>query len=308
MIDEATLGEAMFEAMRRAATTLPPDVRQGLERALAEEVEPVARAQLESSLRNAQQAESGQGLVCGDTGFPLFFVRAGSSAQVRGGFPVLWRAAQTAVARATAQNLLRPTMVDPLDRSNPGNNIGPGMPKVELTFEDGGDSLDIVAAPKGGGSEIFGTFYRMMYPADGVEGIKKFVIQCVRDSCYAGKICPPSIVGIGIGGTADLCMKLAKEAALLSPVGSVSAEPELADLERQLLAASRELGIGPMGARGVNAVMGLRIRKAVTHTAALPVAYNAQCLIGRRWRAIITANGRISYRGDLDGTEGTNGH
>ena len=239
MIDEGTLTEAMYESMRRAAITLPPDVRAALEQALLEESEPIARAQLESSLRNASQAEAGQGLVCGDTGFPLFFVRAGSATQLAGGFPAVRRAACAAVSRATAENYLRPTMVDPLTRSNPGDNIGPGMPKVELTFAGDGDGLDIVAAPKGGGSEIFGTFYRMMYPADGVEGIKKFVIQCVRESCYAGKIWPPAIIGIGIGGTADLCMRLAKEAALLSPVGSRSKDPLLADLETSLLSAGR---------------------------------------------------------------------
>lgn len=299
MIDEAIVAQAMYEAMRQAATALPPDVRAALEEALAEETEAVARAQLQASLRNARQAEAGQGLVCGDTGFPLFFVRAGSAVQLKGGFPVLWRAAQSAVARATGESFLRPTMVDPLSRANPGNNIGPGMPKVELSFAENSDVLDIIAAPKGGGSEIFGTFYRMLYPADGIAGIKKFVIQCVRESCYAGKICPPAIIGIGIGGTADLCMRLAKEAALLSPVGSRSAESALAVLEEELLAACRQLGIGPMGVRGINAVMGLRIRKAVTHTAALPVAFNAQCLVGRRWRARIDADGQISYSGEI---------
>ena len=299
MLTRDTITTAMYEAMRLAATRLPPDVKGALEQALREETEPVARAQLESSLRNAQSAEEGHGLVCADTGFPLFFVKAGALTQVEGGFGALQHAAETAVARATAENFLRPTMVDPLDRSNPGANVGPGMPKVELSFHGNGDGLDILAAPKGGGSEIFGTFYRMLYPADGLEGVKKFVIECVRDACYAGKICPPAIIGIGLGGTADLCMKLAKTAALLTPVGSFSAEAELGALERQLLAATRMLGIGPMGARGINAVMGLRIYKAVTHTAALPVAVNAQCLVGRRWRALLAATGNVSYTGEL---------
>ena len=300
MLDEDVVAEAMYEAMRLAATRLPPDVKAALQRALTEETEPVARAQLESSLRNAQLSETGSGQVCADTGFPLFFVRAGSATRLRGGFGVLQCAAERAVARATAENVLRPTMVDPVDRSNSGDNVGPGMPKVEVTFEGDGAGLDILAAPKGGGSEIFGTFYRMLYPADGLEGVKKFVVQCIRDSCYAGKICPPAIIGIGLGGTADLCMKLAKEAAVLSPVDSSSSDPVLGALEGELLSAARQLGIGPMGARGINAVMGLRIRKAVTHTAALPVAVNAQCMVGRRWRALIEANGDVRYTGSLD--------
>ncbi|MCK5805531.1 MAG: fumarate hydratase [Lentisphaeria bacterium] len=300
MITRDILTEAMYEAMRRAAVTLPPDVRRALDAALAEETDPLARVQLQESLANVERAARGQGLVCGDTGFPLYFVRCGANTCIEGGFGTLQDAAETAVIRATAENFLRPTMVDPLTRSNPGNNIGAGMPKLELTFAGDGDGIDIVAAPKGGGSEIFGTFYRMLYPSDGLEGVRKFVIQCVREACYAGKICPPAIIGVGIGGTADLCMKIAKEAAVLSAVGSFNEDPEVAALERELLAAARDLGIGPMGARGVNAVMALRIRKAATHTAALPVAFNAQCLVGRRWRANVTANGAIEYTGETE--------
>ncbi|MBT3379188.1 MAG: fumarate hydratase [Lentisphaerae bacterium] len=299
MLEPAAIAEAMFEATRRAATRLPPDVKAALQAALAEETDPVSRAQLESSLHNAQLAEEGNGLVCADTGFPLFFITAGPETRINGGFGTLKQTARDAVARATAANLLRPTMVDPIARTNPGDNIGPGMPKLELTFAETGAGLDIIAAPKGGGSEIFGTFYRMMYPSDGMDGIKTFAIQCIRDACYAGKICPPAIIGIGIGGTADLCMKLAKEAALLTPVGATNPDPVLEALEHDLLAASRSLGIGPMGAHGINAVLAVSIRKAVTHTAALPVAINAQCMVGRRWRAVMDSDGRTTYTGIL---------
>jgi L(+)-tartrate dehydratase alpha subunit len=147
----------------------------------------------------------------------------------------------------------------------------------------------------GGGSEIFGTFYRMLFPSDGENGIKRFVIDCIRQGCYAGKICPPAIIGVGIGGTADLCMRLAKEAAVLRPVGTKHPDPEVARLEDSLMKASRSLGIGPMGSEGINAVMALHIEKALTHTAALPVAVNAQCLVGRRWRARINAGGDVSF-------------
>jgi len=173
------------------------------------------------------------------------------------------------------------------------------MPKLELTFSGAGDGLHLVAAPKGGGSEIFGTFYRMLFPSDGEAGIMKFVLDSVAAGCYAGKICPPAIVGVGIGGTADLCMRLAKEAAVLRPVGRRHDEPRIAEMEDKLLAATRRLGIGPMGSRGINAMLGLHIETAVTHTAALPVAVNAQCLIGRRWTASIDANNTVSYSGEI---------
>ncbi len=299
MITYATIEEAMAEAMRRAVTTLPPDVDAALRAVRAEETDPLAVKHLDVSLENFRLAAEGTGLICGDTGYPLFFVTAGSRTQIEGGFGSLWDAARAATARLTADAFLRPTMVDPLTRENPGDNVGPGMPKLELTFSGQGDGLQMVVVPKGGGSEIFGTFYRMMFPSDGEAGILKFVLECVRAACYAGKICPPAILGVGIGGTADLCMRLAKEAAVLRRVGQRHANPRIADMESKLLAATRELGIGPLGARGVNAVMGVHVETAVTHTAALPVAVNAQCLIGRRWSAQIDANNTVSLSGEL---------
>lgn len=299
MISKAVLESAMYAAMKQGATVMPPDVEDKLRQALAEETNPLAIQHLELSLENARLASTGHGLVCADTGFPLFFIKAGAETRIEGGFGSLWEAARKAVARCTAEAFLRPTMVDPLSRKNPGDNIGPGMPKIELSFAGGGEDLEIIAAPKGGGSEIFGTFYKMLFPADGIAGIKKFVIESIKNACYAGKICPPAIVGIGIGGTADLCMKLAKEAALLRRVGDASPDPEIAKLEQELLRASRELGIGPMGSSGINCVIGIHIETAVTHTAALPVAVNAQCLVGRRWKALIKADGNYQLSGDI---------
>jgi len=299
MISKTTIEEAMYEAMKQGATVMPPDVELKLREAFAEESNPLAQQHLEISLENARLANAGHGLVCGDTGFPLFFIKAGSKTQVEGGFGYLWEAAIKATERCTKEAFLRPTMVDPLSRKNPGDNIGPGMPKVELSFEGEGDDLEIIAAPKGGGSEIFGTFYKMMFPADGQSGIKKFIIESIKNACYAGKICPPAIVGIGIGGTADLCMKLAKEAALLRKVGEPSPDPEIAKLEQELMEASRELGIGPMGSSGINCVIGMHIETALTHTAALPVAVNAQCLVGRRWKAIINDNNNFQLSGEI---------
>ena len=298
MIARELIASAMYEAMRLAATQLPPDVEAALLAALEAENDPLARRHIEVSLGNARAAAEGEGLVCADTGFPLFFITAGSRTRIEGGFGALHDAAAEATARATADAYLRPTMVDPLTRANPGDNVGPGMPRVLLSFEGDGDGLEITAAPKGGGSEIFGTFYRMMYPSDGEAGILSFVLDAIREGCYAGKICPPAIVGVGIGGTADLCMSLAKEAAVLRPIGRANPDPNVAALERKLFDAARSLGIGAMGAAGTSAVMAVNVETAVTHTAALPVAVNAQCLVGRRWRASISAGGDVSFTGD----------
>ncbi len=303
MIDRETVANAMYEATRLAATRLPPDVEEALRAAVEAESDPLAKQHLQVSLENARAATEGEGLVCADTGYPLFFITAGSRTEVEGGFGTLHEAAREATARATADAFLRPTMVDPLTRENPGDNVGPGMPRVKLHFQrdsvGDGEGLEIIAAPKGGGSEIFGTFYRMMYPSDGEAAILKFVIDSIRDGCYAGKICPPAIVGVGIGGTADLCMELAKDAAVLRPIGEPSQDPNAAALERKLFDAAHRLGLGPMGASGRSAVMAVNVATAVTHTAALPVAVNAQCLVGRRWRAIIDANAHVRYTGEL---------
>ena len=299
MIRRETILEAMYQAITLGATRMPPDIRSALQRALAEESDPMAKKHLEISLQNADMSEKGNGLVCADTGFPMYFIHVGSNTAIEGGFKTVYECAQLATARATAECYLRPTMVHPLTRKNPGDNIGPGMPKVEIIFDREDDDMDIIAAPKGGGSEIFGTFYRMLFPADGEAGIKKFVIECIKDACYAGKVCPPAIIGVGVGGTADLCMSLAKKAALLRPIGQHHSDPEVARLEKELYEASRKLGIGPMGSRGINAVLAINLDVAVTHTAALPVAVNAQCLVGRRWVAKIDCSNNISYTGEI---------
>ncbi len=300
MITRETVTEAMYNAIRLGATKMPPDIRRALQRALAEETDPMAKKHLEVSLHNADMSEKGNGLVCADTGFPMFFIHAGAETRIEGGFNVLKECAEKAVARATAECFLRPTMVNPITRKNPGNNVGPGMPKIDLTFDLPGDGLEILAAPKGGGSEIFGTFYRMMFPADGMAGIKKFVIECIKDACYAGKVCPPAIIGVGIGGSSDICMGMAKKAALLRPIGKHHPDADIAALEKELYDAARSLGIGPMGSRGINAVLAVNVDYAVTHTAGLPVAFNAQCLVGRRWKALIADDGTIQYTGEIE--------
>ena len=126
MIKRETITEAMYNAIRLGATKMPPDVRKALQCALAEEVEPMAKKHLEVSLSNADAAERGAGLVCADTGFPMFFVHIGKNCQLEGGFASVQFCAEQATARATAECFLRPTMVHPLTRKNPGNNIGPG--------------------------------------------------------------------------------------------------------------------------------------------------------------------------------------
>lgn len=281
-ISSENLFDLMYKSIVQASTVLPPDVKNALRVALAEEHEAEAQLHLSTTLENLQVAEQHGRLACADTGFPLYYVKIGNNVHLEGGFPAIYAMARQAVDKATKNNQLRPTMVHPLTRASTGNNVGYYLPKVEIRFDHDVDGIEVTAIPKGGGSEIFGSFYKMLVPADGRKGIIKFILDCAVKASYAGKVCPPAVIGVGIGGSSDICMKIAKEAAILRPMGSRHPEPEIAEMEVELLNAINNLGLGPMGCRGKNLALDLHIEYAVTHTAALPVAFNAQCSICRR--------------------------
>jgi fumarate hydratase subunit alpha len=294
-ISRDTLSEVMYNVMVKACLIIPSDVKSKLLEYLQKESDEIAKFHLDMIIKNCAISEEKERLPCPDTGYPLFYVRLGDKVRLGGGFSVLYEVGKEAVRRATASGFLRPNMVHPLTRSNPGSNTGYYIPDVEVRFDSQIDFLEIVAIPKGGGGEIFGTFYRMMVPADGKKGIVKFILDCIRDSTYAGKTCPPNIIGIGIGGTADLCMKIAKEAAILRPIGSRHPDPSISSLEEELVQAVKDSGIGPMGMGGGSGILDVHIEYAACHAAGLPVAFNAQCSLSRRKVARITPDHQISY-------------
>jgi tartrate/fumarate subfamily iron-sulfur-dependent hydro-lyase alpha chain len=186
-------------------------------------------------------------------------------------------------------------MVHPLTRENRGDNVGYYFPHVDIRFDPSIDFLEITSVPKGGGSEMFGTFYKMLLAADGKAGIIQFIVDCFLESTYGGQTCAPNIVGVGIGGTADVCMKIAKEAAVLRPIGSRHPDPEIAELEEELLEQLNALGVGPMGMGGRMGAFDVHIECAMTHSGALPVAYVGQCAIARRACVRLESDGRITY-------------
>ena len=190
------------------------------------------------------------------------------------------------VARATKQIPLRPNTVDPITRENHGDNLGEGMPLIHYIPTDD-DFTEITVLPKGAGSENM-TRLAMLNPADGVEGIRRFVVDAVLDA--GGRPCPPSIVGVGIGGTSDRCVEMAKE-ALLTPLDEENPDPTLRKMEEDLFVALNGSGLGPMGLGGATTVLGVKIRKCACHTASLPVAVNIGCWATRRASARITDHG-----------------
>jgi fumarate hydratase subunit alpha/L(+)-tartrate dehydratase alpha subunit len=266
--------------------TIPPDVVSALQRARDQETSPSARGILETILKNIQVAEETTNLVCQDTGLPIYKVRIGRAHDVDG--LKLRQAIVRGCERATIEHPLRSSIVHPLNRKNNQANSGEKMPAIDFDFHDG-DHLEITMVPKGSGSENM-SFLKMCLPADGIDGIKRFVVESVFQS--GGNPCPPTIIGVGIGGTADLCVKLAKD-AIVRPLGTRNPDPEVAKLEDDLLEMVNKLGIGPMGLGGTTTCIGVNVEMAYTHMTLNPVAVNTQCWAARRATAHIRPNGEV---------------
>lgn len=277
--------EALAKALGQAVTTLPGDVVQALREAWAREEGP-AKVQLEAILKNVEMAKKSGLPICQDTGTPTFFVRFGLD------FPhlkALFSAIPEAVRRATEEVPLRPNTVHPFTGKNPGDNTGRYVPAV--TWEPvPGDSVEIHVLPKGGGSENCCAL-RMLAPGVGLKGIKEAVVEHVV-GC-GGLPCPPTIVGVGIGGGADLALKLGK-IALLRPLNERHPEPEVAALEEELEELINASGVGPMGLGGRTTVLAVHVEYAHRHPASLPVGIVVQCWAHRRATVRIHADGSVT--------------
>lgn len=285
---EKIIEDATVELIRRAVTKLPQDVVVALETARASETEITARRELGIMIENVREAGRCTLPMCQDTGIPVFFVRMGAR-HVAG----LEDALARAVRRATSTVPLRRNVVDPLTRANTGDNTGVRMPYVSYSFADA-DYLEIAYMPKGAGSENMSAL-AMLNPSDGMAGIKKFVLDTIVRA--EGKPCPPVIVGVGIGGSADACMALAKK-ALMRPIGSKNPDRAYARLEEELLEQINATGIGPMGLGGRTTSLAVHIERADCHTASLPVGINLQCYAARRASMRVYGDGRIEYGGE----------
>ena len=287
-IDLQAVEEAAQNTYIRALKSLPPDIKGGFAR-LAE-TETAARAQniLATMVKNIAVAEAADNLLCQDTGVPIYNVTIGRGVEVDG--VALKRAIRRGCERATREHPLRSSVVHPLTRRNEHSSCGIEVPVIHIDFSERPNQLEIQMIPKGSGSEN-NSFLKMAIPAEGVDAIKEFVIDCVINA--GGKTCPPTIVGVSIGGTSDLCVALDKRAAV-RPLGSVCADPDGALLERELSAAVNRLGVGPQGLGGDSTAFAVHIELAATHITMNPVAVNMQCHSARRSRATISPDG-IAY-------------
>jgi fumarate hydratase subunit alpha len=271
-----------------AVILLPHDAEEALEKAYQRETNDLAKTQLKTILDNKNLAKKAGKPMCQDTGVPLFFVGVGGNSRIK--LPDIEDGIIDGVRAATEEVPLRPNAVHPLTRENPGTNVGVHMPYINYAVLRDVDYVEITAFPKGAGSENMSRL-AMLTPSHGIEGIKEFIITAVAEAM--GNPCPPTIVGVGIGGSADIAMKLAKM-ALLRPLDKENDDPQLAELEKELYTKLNSLGVGPMGMGGDTTVLGVRAKYAYCHTASLPVALAFHCWAARQKTARIYPD-RIEY-------------
>lgn len=271
-IDAKVIEDTVARLCIEANLRLPPDVINAIER--AEKAEPWDGAKRILSLLgdNVRIASEKTLPVCQDTGMACVFVELGQDVHIEGDFE---QAVNNGVRRGYGEGYLRKSVVcDPLCRVNTGDNT-PALVTVKLTR---GDKMRITVMPKGFGSENMSAL-KMLKPADGVEGVKSFVLDTVEKA--GANPCPPIIVGVGIGGSFDKAACLAKH-ALLRPVNEPKPDEYYAALERELLDKINALGIGPQGFGGKTTALAVLIEAMPTHVAGLPVAVNISCHATRR--------------------------
>ncbi len=288
-----TIEEVARNLYLKALKDIPQDVRSALRQSLRIEKDSgnkTATQVLTTIDENIAVADKHRTLVCQDTGLPIYKVLIGSRLGLD--IPEVKKRIRKACERATVEHPLRSNTVHPLTRRNTQTNTGEGIPIIKLDFVPESDRIEIRMAPKGSGSENM-SFLKMLIPAEGIKGIKKFVLECIFES--GARPCPPVIVGIGLGGTSDVAMSLAKEASTFRRIGSFSPDPEVAALEKELLEKINQTGIGPQGLGGITTALAVHIEWAHTHITQNPVAVNLQCWRGERAEAVIERDGRVSY-------------
>ena len=284
-IDISKIEDIARDLYIRALKVLPDDIKTGFLRINQTESDDTARSVLATMITNIEVAERTDNLLCQDTGLPIYNVTIGRNVEIDG--HTFKQAIRRGCERATKEYPLRSSVVHPITRVNEHTSCGRRVPVINFDYVDDPDSLRIEMIPKGSGSEN-GSFLKMCIPAEGEMGIKTFVIDKVMEA--GGKVCPPTIVGVGVGGTADLCMHLAKIAAT-RPLGSVCEDPQGARLEEELTEAVNSLGIGPQGLGGDSTAFAVHVETAATHITMNPVAVNIQCHSARRATATLTPQG-----------------
>lgn len=293
-ITEARIEEAAYQIMKKAAIDIPDDYLTGIKGMVDREKGDLSAFVLSAMLENYEAASEDRRPMCADTGLPRYYVKIGDKAKL-GSMVGLDAALRRATANATHDVPLRPNRVHPLWRTEHNNNLGINAPEVEWSFEPDADWVDITTVHKGG---LFGSDYRMLFPGDGIDGIKRFLLDTLIAFGKRGLACQPAIVGVGIGGSKDTCMQLGKQAACLRVVGDRNPDADIAKLEDEFKTLGNSIGMGAMGFVGSSMVVDCHIEVGYTHTGGMPVSIHTFCLSSRRATARLHADGTISYRTD----------
>lgn len=286
-MDSEILAENLVEPIKKAVTTLPGPTLEALKEAKNAE-EGGARVQLEAILEAVEVGEKEEIPICQDTGTPTFYFELGSNYPGIENLNDIQEAVRKAVQLATEEVPIRPNTVHPLSGKNPGDNTGKSIPWLNWTITEGED-LKATYLPKGGGSTNMSQL-TMMTPGRGIKGVKEIVLE--RIASMEGKPCPPTVVGVGLGGSASIAMNLAKK-SILRPVGENHEEPEVADLEQELKQRANNLKVGPMGVGGDTTVLDVKIEYDYRHPASFPVGITPQCWANRRTSFKITPEGEV---------------
>ena len=295
MINAGTVLEAARELNVKAAIEIPKDVQQKVEQLASEEINHYSRYVLENILQNYDAAIKDRSPMCADTGLPRYYAKIGNNALIEGGMVQLEKALRQATADTTASIPLRPNRVHPFSRKDHNNNVGLHAPTVDYSFEPDADWMDITVVHKGG---LFGGDYRMLFPSDGIPGLKRFFLDTLAEFLRRGMSCQPAVIGIGVGGTKDVCVRLSKEAACLRVLGDRNPDPEIAELEEELIELGNDAGFGPMGFPGNSAVLDIHIEAAYAHTGGMPVGIQQFCYATRRKTVRLFADNSVRYRED----------
>lgn len=275
-IKASQITEAVGKMAVEACKILPQDAKEALQKALESEESELGKKVLEELIKNAEIAKEENLPLCQDTGLAVVFIELGQDVHIEGN---LVEAVNEGVRKGYEEGYLRKSVCDPFTRKNTGDNT-PAIVHIEIVP---GDKLKIQFSAKGGGSENMSALV-MLKPAEGVEGIKKFVRERIIQA--SGNPCPPLVVGVGIGGSMERAAYLAKK-ALMRKVGEPNPDPEIAKLEKELLTVINDTGVGPMGYGGRVTALAVHVLAQPCHIASLPVAVNINCHSHRHAEVIL---------------------
>jgi L(+)-tartrate dehydratase alpha subunit len=295
MIHIADLQRTAEALMAKAAIEIPDDYLSGLRACANTEKGDLSAFVIQAMLENYEAAKEDRRAMCGDTGLPRWYVKIGNEAEIQGGPIALETALRRATAISTTEVPLRPNRVHPLWRTDHNNNVGINAPEIEYSFHPDADWVDLTTVHKGG---LFGSDYRMLFPGDGIDGIKRFYLDTLIGFGKRGLACQPAIIGVGLGGSKDTSMVLGKQAACLRIVGDRNPDPRIAKLELEFKELGNSIGMGAMGFMGSSMVVDCHMEVGYCHTGGLPMSVHMFCLSSRRASARIYKDGKVEFRTD----------